>query len=128
MADEILDTVLLLALPASGKSEVRKYMRHLSPEDCRKEFHMGENAQLDDFPYVHLMRRIDDELAAQGKERIFFHSPDKPFRNPLDWGTLIVLLNEDHANLTAKPVPDPASAAVPTGIEVGRGPRRGASQ
>lgn len=111
MANDILDTVLLLALPASGKSEVRRYMRHLTPEKCRSEFHMGPTAQLDDFPYVHIMRRVDDELAARGKDRIFFQSPDKPFRNPLDWGTLIELLNEDHANILAKRDACPESAA-----------------
>ncbi len=112
MAKDILDTVLLLALPASGKSEVRRYIEHLTPEQRRSDFHMGPDVQLDDYPYVHIMRRIDDELAAKGLERIFFQAPDKPFRNPLDWGTLIALLNEDYANLTAPAVPQPASAAL----------------
>ncbi len=112
MAKEILDTVLLLALPASGKSEVRRYIEHLTPEKRQSDFHMGPDVQLDDYPYVHLMRRIDDELAAKGKARVFFQAPDKPFQNPLDWGTLIALLNEDYANLTAPAVPAPASAAL----------------
>ena len=71
-----------MALPASGKSEVRKYLAGLSPERCRDEFHIGPTVQLDDFPYVHLMRRIDDELAAAGGGRLFFQSPEKPFQNP----------------------------------------------
>lgn len=96
---QILDTVLLLALPASGKSEVRRYMAQLSPKECRDDFHMGPTLQLDDFPYVHMMRRIDEELAKIGRPRIFFKSPDKPFMNPRDWGTLIHLINEDHADL-----------------------------
>ncbi|MFH1725734.1 MAG: hypothetical protein ABII00_14080 [Elusimicrobiota bacterium] len=111
MAQDILDTVLLLALPASGKSEVRKYLKHLSPEKQASDFHMGPSAQLDDFPYVHIMRTIDDELAARGKERVYFQAADKPFRDPRDWGTLVALLNEDHANLTAPKRPDPASPA-----------------
>lgn len=102
MTTQILDTVLLLALPASGKSEVRKYLAHVSPATLKKDFHMGASAQLDDFPYVHLMRRIDDELAKLGKERIFFLAPDKPFQNPLDWGTLVALLNEDYRGLLAR--------------------------
>lgn len=98
---EIIDTLLLLALPASGKSEVRKYMANLSPEQCRDDMHMGPTLQLDDFPYVHMMRRVDDELKALGHARVFFLSGEKPFTDPRDWGTLIQLINEDYADLRA---------------------------
>ncbi|RJO65873.1 MAG: hypothetical protein C4523_14970 [Myxococcales bacterium] len=98
----LIDTVLLLALPASGKSELRKYMDSLTPDECRTLFHIGATVQLDDYPYVHLMRRIDDELAALGQARLFFQDPTRPFRNPLDWGTLIELLNEDYDDLVAR--------------------------
>lgn len=99
---QILDTVLLLALPASGKSEVRTYLAHLPAEECARDFHMGPTVQLDDFPYVHLMRRIDDELEALGAERLYFQAGDRPFLDPRDWGTLIHLINEDHADLLAR--------------------------
>jgi hypothetical protein len=102
----VLETVLLLALPASGKSEVRKYLASLTPAQCADDFHMGPTVQLDDFPYVHLMRRIDDEAAARGAGRIYFQAGDRPFLDPRDWGTLIALLNEDHAHLVgARPAP-----------------------
>jgi len=110
MADT-LEIVLLLALPASGKSEVRKYLDRLSPEECQNDFHMGPTVQLDDFPYVHMMRRIDDELAELGKSRIFFQSPDKPFQFTEDWGTLIQLVNEDYQDLQNKQAYNPDSAA-----------------
>lgn len=96
---KVLDTVLLLALPASGKSEVRKYLALQAPEKCRDDFGLGETVQLDDFPYVHLMRRVDDELAALKKERIYFQAPDRGFREGRDWGTLIALINEDREAL-----------------------------
>lgn len=110
MADA-LETVLLLALPASGKSEVRRYLEHLSPEACRKDFHLGPTVQLDDFPYVHAMRRIDDELAKLDQPRIFFHSSERPFKDSRDWGTLIQLVNEDYSDLVGAPPRRPASAA-----------------
>ena len=111
MNNKILDTVLLLALPASGKSEVRRYLELMPAEPRRRDFHMGPSVQLDDFPYVHMMRRIDDELAALGHERVYFQSPERPFRDPLDWGTLIELVNEDHEDLLQKRVLNPKSAA-----------------
>ncbi|MDE2293801.1 MAG: hypothetical protein KGL53_17220, partial [Elusimicrobia bacterium] len=64
-----------------------------------------------DFPYVHLMRRIDDTLAASGKARIFFKAPDKPFQDARDWGTLIHLVNADYEDLVAKRKHAPQGAA-----------------
>lgn len=107
----LFDTVLLLALPASGKSEVRTYMSSLTPEQCREQFHMGPTLQLDDFPYVHFMRRVDEELNALGEEGVFFWSPERPFRDPVDWGTLLKLVNEDYDDLCASRPPRPASAS-----------------
>ena len=94
-----LDTVLLLALPASGKSEVRKYLALLDEKKCREEFHMGPTVQLDDFPYVHMMRQADVALQELGQTSVFFQAADKPFKEPRDWGTLIELINEDYADL-----------------------------
>lgn len=108
---ETFDIVLLLALPASGKSEVRRFLANIEPERLKKEFHIGPNLQLDDFPYVHLMRRADDELQKLGKTRLFFKSGDKPFINTKDWGTLIHLLNEDYRDLMARNVVKADSAA-----------------
>ncbi len=34
----LIDTLLLFSLPASGKSEVRRYLAHLTPEQCREDF------------------------------------------------------------------------------------------
>ncbi len=97
----ILDTVLLFALPASGKSEVRRYIDGLSPDVCRNEMHIGPTLQLDDYPYVHFMHRIDDELHARGVDYIFYRGPARPFRDNFEWGTLIHLLNEDYDDLEA---------------------------
>jgi len=96
---EVFDTVLLLALPASGKSEVRRYLEHQDAATCADHFHMGPTVQLDDYPYVHMMRVVDDAMAKLGEERIFFTAADGSFRNPLDWGTLIALINEDYDDI-----------------------------
>jgi hypothetical protein len=106
-ARKVIDTVLLLALPASGKSELRRYLEHLGADESRARYHLGPSAQLDDYPYVHLMRRVDDELEKLGAARIFFAAPDRGFADARDWGTLIELVNEDHAALLAGEAPDP---------------------
>ncbi len=96
-----ISTLLLLALPASGKSEVRKYLASVPEDVCRRDFHLGPTVQLDDFPYVHLMRRTDDVLRSLGKPPVFFRAALEPFADGRDWGTLIELINEDYAALVA---------------------------
>lgn len=108
---QLLDTILLFSLPASGKSEVRRYLASLTPDQCRNDFHMGPTLQLDDYPYVHLMHRIDDELKANGLEYAYYHGPNRPFLDNWTWAVLIELLNEDHANLMAGRQVEVASAA-----------------
>jgi hypothetical protein len=108
---ETIDLLLLLALPASGKSEVRRYLASLTPEQCRGDFHLGPTTQLDDYPYVHMMRRVSQELRARGEDGVFFDSDDRPMKVPLDWGTLVELLNQDFDDLERRQRPAPASAA-----------------
>jgi hypothetical protein len=107
----LLDTILLFSLPASGKSEVRRYLASLTPERCRNDFHLGPTLQLDDYPYVHLMHRIDDELKANGLDYAYYHGPNRPFRDDWTWAVLIELLNEDYANLMTGRQTEVASAA-----------------
>ena len=94
-----IDVLLLLALPASGKSEIRRYIENLGPR--REELHLGPTIQLDDYPYVHLMRRISEEQRALGCPPAFFASTESPFVDPRDWLTLIHLVDEDYAGLGA---------------------------
>lgn len=107
----MIDTLLLLALPASGKSEIRRYLASLDPSQCRSDFHLGHTVQLDDYPYVHMMRRISQELRALGQPPVFFESDEHSMSEPRDWGTLIELLNEDYEDLAHRVRPAPRSAA-----------------
>lgn len=107
---KLIDTLLLLALPASGKSEVRRYLKELDVNECRDDFHMGPTLQLDDYPYVHLMRRVDEALRRIGHEGVYFKGADRSFQDPWDWGTLIELVNEDYDDLVMKRVVTAESA------------------
>jgi len=107
----LIDVLLLFALPASGKSEVRRYLASLTPEQCRDQLHLGPTVQLDDYPYVHMMRRVSQELRKRGADGLFFDSDDLPMKQPLDWGTLVELLNEDFEDVRLRRRPAPAAAA-----------------
>ncbi len=111
MSDNLFDTLLLLALPASGKSEVRKFMREGTAADAAANYHLGETVQLDDFPYVHFLRCCDDALVELGAPRAFYKGPDDVFLERRDWGTLLQLVNQDYKVITQpdaeKPSADP---------------------
>lgn len=92
---EILDVILLTALPGSGKSEVLAFLRSFPDEVRRDYFHVGYMVELDDFPYVDFMRDVDTVCGLLGLEPAFFQSADRQFKDPLQWGTLIHLLNQD---------------------------------
>jgi hypothetical protein len=109
----LIDVLLLVALPASGKSEVRRYLAGLTPEQCRDEMHLGPTAQLDDYPYVHMMRRVSQELRKRGQDGVFFDSDELPMKEPRDWGTLIELLNEDFDDLVNRRLAAPAAGPHP---------------
>ncbi len=104
---QFIDTLLLIALPASGKSEVRRFMLH-APRDRRiQEFHVADTPQLDDFPYVHFFRCIDQALAERGHPRHFYKGENAGFADGRDWGSLLQLVNEDYAIYKNTKAPSP---------------------
>ncbi|NOZ87928.1 MAG: hypothetical protein GXP49_17030 [Deltaproteobacteria bacterium] len=107
MSIECFDVLLLLALPASGKSELRKYMDSLEEDRRKRELHLFPTLQLDDFPYVHLIQVMDQKLEDLGTGRCFFKGAGRPAREPSFWGLLTELLNQDF-NALSKGVFPPA--------------------
>ncbi len=104
--------LLFTALPASGKSEVRRYLDNLDKPAALKEFNIQETIQLDDFPYVHIMREVSREMINQGLEGAFFRSTVLPFKDPHDWGTLAQLINLEYEDIALnQPISVSSSAA-----------------
>ena len=91
-----IDTILLIALPASGKSEVRKYLRNLPTADRIRDFHVADTAQLDDFPYVAFLAKVDEEREARGLPRAFYEYKNGRFVFQPDWGLLLRLVSDDY--------------------------------
>jgi len=90
-----IDVLILIALPASGKSEVMKFLQTRTLADLT-QLHLGRPAHLDDYPYVETMRKLDEVAVKMLRmEPLFFHSLDRGFKDPYEWITLIELLNED---------------------------------
>ncbi len=108
---KIFDTLLLLALPASGKSEVRTFLSSISPE----AFHMGPTVQLDDYPYVHMQLVVDEVLEDAGLPRVFHVRGDEarngPFIDGRELGALGWLLSQDYDELLAGQAERPERAA-----------------
>lgn len=95
--------MVFVALAASGKSEALKFIRMMPPQKRLDLLHIGpEIVVLDDFPYVDLMRHIDDVLVEINEPPIFFPSLNKPFLEPqISWKLLIELLNQDCETILA---------------------------
>ncbi|MGC4115007.1 MAG: hypothetical protein QM765_10435 [Myxococcales bacterium] len=106
-----LEVLLLVSLPGSGKSEILRYLGSLPPEQVRADFGLAPIVSLNDYPYVHLMRRISQESQKLGLQGVFFDANELPMKEPYDWGVLVELLNEDYADLTARRRSVPPSAA-----------------
>ncbi|MCR5229464.1 MAG: hypothetical protein K6D03_04995 [Solobacterium sp.] len=111
MKKNVFDVVLLNALPASGKSEVRKFMNENDPEQMVNDFHIGKNLQLDDFPYVWLMRQLDKKLAEMGQPTLYYPDDESPTYDGRVWGVLSILLSEDYQDLVNRNYVSPANAA-----------------
>ena len=108
---DIFDTLLLLALPASGKSEVRRFLELTNPE----ELHMGPTVQLDDYPYVHLQLVVDEILEALGQPRAYHETCEGarngPFMDGRELGALGILLAEDYDEIRRGTAERPERAA-----------------
>ena len=113
-----IPVLLLLALPAAGKSEIRRYLEHVDPGLA--PLPLGTTIQLDDYPYVHVMRRISEEQRHLGIEPVFFTSEESSFRDPRDWLTLIHLVDDDFGALSEPGPADPDPVALIDRIDAAR--------
>ena len=96
---KVLPILMFCALPASGKSETRRYLKSLTAEDTKK-FHLGETStQVDDFPYVDGMKKIDAAAVKVLGHTIFFNTTDFNLFSDYDWGTLIYMINDDYFDI-----------------------------
>ena len=104
-----VDLLLLIALPASGKSEVRRYLMHVDREKRIEQFHLADTVQLDDYPYVEFFRETDTALVSLGEQPLFFEGAKGRFIHGEDWGTLLRLVNHDFGVISDPSLPTPSA-------------------
>ncbi len=98
-SSKVLPILMFSSLPASGKSESRRYLKSLKKEDTEK-FHLGETStQVDDYPYVDAMRKIDDAANKVLGFSVFFDNESTMFYSSYDWGTLVYMINDDYFDI-----------------------------
>ena len=93
------DVILLIGRPASGKSEIIHFLKHL-PDDARRErFHIAKLEVHDDFPMLWAWFEEDNILSNKfGLPRL--HSDDKSyFKFPELWHLLIERLSLNYGKL-----------------------------
>lgn len=61
---------------------------------------MGDTAtQVDDYPYVDAMKKIEEAANKILNEKIFFSRKKTTFFNTYDWRTLVYIINDDYADI-----------------------------
>ncbi len=99
---QIFQSIILTARPAAGKSEVIDFLKKMNPEDRRKRFHIGQIAEVDDFPYIWEKFEEDDIFTKYGRERLY--SDEKYwFKDQWLWDFFLEKMNIAYAKLLRDP-------------------------
>jgi hypothetical protein len=97
-ASSIISVLILLGRPASGKSEIIDYLKHLDSPARRRLYHLGELEVLDDFPMLWSWFEEDRILEEMGKPRLHT-TADGYFLQPYLWDLLIRRLDLEYEKL-----------------------------
>jgi hypothetical protein len=98
------DVLILIARPASGKSEIIDYLKNVPDDERAARFHVGRLREIDDFPMLWAWFEEDEILEALGHPRL--HStPDEYFLDDVLWHVLIRRISLKYDKLR-RDVPD----------------------
>jgi hypothetical protein len=92
-------TLLLIARPAAGKSEVINFLKHTPPEERIERFHIGTFAEIDDFPMLWAWFEEDALLARMGHPRLHTDS-EGYFNQSYLWDVLVERIGLEYQKLT----------------------------
>lgn len=88
MKNATFKTLLLIARPAAGKSEVIAYLKETPLSERIKNYHIGEFIEIDDFPMLWTWFEEDALLEKMGHPRLYT-TPDGYFKDLHLWDLLI---------------------------------------
>ena len=98
MSPNHFDVLILIARPASGKSEIIHYLKSIPSPERVERFHIAPFVEIDDFPMLWTWFEEDDILERLGYERL--HStPDLYFVHDGLWQLLIERIGLDYGKL-----------------------------
>jgi len=93
MGDDTFDVLILIGRPASGKSEIIDLLKHASPEDRRRRFHIADLDVLDDFPMLWVWFEEDHILSTRLGQPRLHTDDDRYFKHTYLWHLLIERLS-----------------------------------
>lgn len=85
----IFSKIILLGRPASGKSEIIHYLKNTKPEERIERFHIGDIAEIDDFPMLWTWFEEDAILEKKFNKPRMHSTPDGYFLFEYQWHLLI---------------------------------------
>jgi len=92
---EVFKSLILLARPAAGKSEIIQFLNGLDADIRKNDFHIGNIHAIDDFPMIWSWFEEDDILSNMGLSRI--HTDEHGyFLNKEYWNLLIERINLEY--------------------------------
>ncbi|PKN99689.1 MAG: hypothetical protein CVU42_06795 [Chloroflexi bacterium HGW-Chloroflexi-4] len=118
----IFRSILLIARPAAGKSEIIAYLKSVPLEERIRRFHIGQMDEIDDFPMLWTWFEEDALLKKMGYPPIHTDE-DGYFKKPYFWDLLIERIGLEY-NKRMRDVPHYEDAYT-TVIEFSRGSEHG---
>jgi hypothetical protein len=100
MDDSLIEVLVLVGRPASGKSEIIDYLQRLDPAERRRRFGLGDLEILDDFPLLWAWFEEDAILDRMGRPRLHTDA-EGDFAGSHLWDVLIRRLSLGYDKLLA---------------------------
>ncbi len=114
-------TLILIARPAAGKSEIIHHLKNMLPNLRRKLFHIDSIVEIDDFPMLWAWFEEDDLLDQMGQPRLHT-TPDGYFKWNYLWNVLIRRISLEYQKFAASGPVDRTATVL---IEFSRGKEHG---
>jgi hypothetical protein len=123
VSSDTFDVLILIGRPASGKSEIIDFLKHVPPDVRQRRFHVGAFEILDDFPMLWTWFEEDRILSERLGQPRLHTDAEGYFKYPYLWHVLIERLSlEYHKRLRDDPMVHEHTTVI---VEFSRGAEHG---